>query len=208
MNVYHRPQFIGDFIQFPEALIRKSYAIDVAEDHSSPEFQLLHGPAQLRHGCMWNIERQCSQGHIAAFFVCDHAGKDIVHLAGQPHRGRWLLYMCARRSESNDLGIYTGIFQYLLAVIDVAMPANGHVVITGIMQLRIAFRIVGDAYGAGSLLQGLDVLRWIVMIVKVNDGHRQPLPSVVGVTRQSTRAALKEASPGQTCCHGDWLSTD
>src|SRR6185312_9803983 len=49
MNMDHRAEFICGFPQWPETLVTKRNAVDVAENHHARKFELLHGAAQLNH---------------------------------------------------------------------------------------------------------------------------------------------------------------
>jgi hypothetical protein len=51
------------------------------------------------------------------------------------------------------------------------MARDGNVVVAGIMKAGISCGIVRDADRAWSLFNGFDVLRRIVMVMKVNDRH-------------------------------------
>src|SRR5579864_815036 len=103
--------------------------------------------------------------------------------------------MRSGRGQSDDLGVHAGFLQNLFAVIDVTMAAHGDVVVAGIVQAGITLGVVGDAHGAGALLDGLDVLRRIVVIVEVNDRHLRWLSWDGDATRQSTRGDPAESSP-------------
>src|SRR5262249_38774431 len=137
--------------------------------------------------------------------------------------GRRVLYMCARRGEGDDLGVNAGGAQDLGAVGDVAVAAHGDVVVAGIVEAGVAFRVMRPVGCGGSLFDGFDVLRWIVMVMEVDDRH--PCASLVlknlnvgdvallrlftalpfagrrgDKTRQSTREAPAESSPGPARC--------
>jgi hypothetical protein len=77
----------------------------------------------------------------------------------------------ARRGEGYDLSIDAGVAQDLLAVVDVAVAANGNIVVAGIVQSGIAGVVMGDPDCAGSLFNGLYVFGWVVMVMEVDDRH-------------------------------------
>jgi hypothetical protein len=78
----------------------------------------------------------------------------------------------ARGGEAEHLGVHAVLGQHLLAVVDVAVAADGDVVIAGVMQAGIAIGIDGDAHGAGARLQRLQVSGRVKVVVEINDSHQ------------------------------------
>src|SRR5262249_29393748 len=71
----------------------------------------------------------------------------------------------------------TVLRQNLLAILDVAMPANGDVVIARIVNERIALGVDRDADRARPRPQRVQICRRIKMVVKINDRQRGPFLS-------------------------------
>src|SRR5205814_1907983 len=159
------------FPERPETLVTERSTVDVAEDHDAAKLELLHGAAKFSDRRGRITERQRGESNEAATLRGDDASEGVIHQAGKADGGRRLFYMRARRGESDDLGIDAGVTQDLLAVVDVTMAGDCDVVVAGIMQARISRGIVRDADRAWSLFNGLDVLRRVVVIMKVDRGH-------------------------------------
>ena len=203
----HCARFVSYLVQLPKALIVEGHAVDVAEDHGPAKMQLLEGAAKLNHRGGRIIERKSGERDKAPAFVGDGACKGIVDQSCQAHCGGRFFNVGTRRGEGNDLGVHTGLAQHLFPVINVAMAAHRDVVIARIVQRRIALIVMSNAHGAWPFFDGFNVLRRVVVVVKINEGHSLWLLRVVDVTRQSTREAPGEASPALWRCLADWQRT-
>ena len=171
MNMNDSAKLVGRFPEGPETLVTERGAVDVGEDHCAAKLELLHAAAEFGDAGGGVTERKRGQSDKEAAFIGDDAGKGVIAEVRQADGGRRLFYMRAWRSERDNLRIDAGGAQHLLAVVDVAVAAHGDVVVAGIVQSRIFLCVIGDADGAWSLFNGLDVFRWIVMIMKVDDWH-------------------------------------
>ena len=76
--------------------------------------------------------------------------------------------MRARSGESDDLRIDAFVLEHLLAIRDVAMTLDGHVVVTRIVDAGIALFVHGQLDDAVSAAESVQVFGRIEMIVDVN----------------------------------------
>src|SRR5690242_1405090 len=171
MNMNNSAKLVGGFPNRPETLVTERDSVDVAENHGAAKLKLLHGAAQFSDAGCGIAERKRGQGDVEAAIVRDGAGKSVIgDLREFDCRGR-LLNVRARRGERDDLSVDFGFAQDLGPIGDVAVAAHGNVVVARVVQLRIALGVVVNADGAWSLLNGLHVLRRIVMIMEVDRWH-------------------------------------
>ena len=152
-------------------LVAQRDSVDVAENHYAGKLKLLHGAAQFSHRRRRIAKRQGSQRSEQSAFIGNDAGKSVIHKPCQPHGRRSAFYVRAGRSQSDDLGVNAGFFYDLFAIFNVAMAGHSHVVIARVMQAGISGRVMRNADRARSLFNGLDVFRWIEMVMKVDRWH-------------------------------------
>ena len=95
----------------------------------------------------------------------------VVHHRRERRRVARRLDVRPRRRQRHDLHRHAVFVEHILPVREVAMSADGNVVVARVMQVRIAVFIDGDLDAALSRLQRLHVSRWVVMVVKVDHGH-------------------------------------
>ncbi len=77
--------------------------------------------------------------------------------------------------KRNHLFVHAVLVEDGLAVRDIAVPAYHDVVVAGIVEQGIAFPVFGDAHVAGTLADGIEIGGRVVMIVKIDNGHRHDL---------------------------------
>src|SRR5882724_13501216 len=118
MYVQHGVEFVGRFIELPEALVAEGDTVDVAEDHGATKFELLHGAAQFDDGGRWIVERKRGQSGKPSLLVGDDAGKDVIHQTCQSHGRSRVFDMRAGSGQSDELRIDAGGAQDLFAVVD------------------------------------------------------------------------------------------
>ena len=75
--------------------------------------------------------------------------------------------MRAWRGERDYLGVDALALEHALAIDDVPVTGNGDVVITGVVQAGIAFRVYRDVDDAVAAAQRVEILRRIEVIVDV-----------------------------------------
>jgi hypothetical protein len=92
-------------------------------------------------------------------------------MADQFDRDLRRLDVRARRRERDDLRVHVMLVEHVLPVRDVAMPANHHVVVARVMHDRVALGVVRESSGSFPRRKGVEVLRRIVVIVKVDNLH-------------------------------------
>ena len=96
------------------------------------------------------------------------AREGVVHKAREAHGAVGRLDVRAGRRERDDLRVHALLLEHGLPVRDVAMAAHRDVVVTGIVNARIAFGVDRDFDGAVSRLEGIQVFGRIEVVVDVN----------------------------------------
>src|SRR5215831_13803904 len=187
MNMNDGAELVGGLPDGPEALVTERCAVDVAENHGPAKLELLHSAAKFCDAGGGVAERERGQGDVKAAIVGDGAGKSVIGDLRELDGGRRLFNVRAGCGERDDLRINFGVAQDLGTVCNVSVAAHGDVVVTWVVQLRIALGVVVDTHGAWSLLNGLHVLRRIVMIMKIDNWH---------VFRSSSRSEKSLSQPG------------
>src|SRR5262249_26571667 len=75
MDMDDSAEFVGCFPERPETLVTERDAVDVGEDHSTAEFELLHGATEFGDAGGRVAERERGEGDKEAVFVDDDAGE-------------------------------------------------------------------------------------------------------------------------------------
>src|SRR5208282_5529950 len=130
---------------------------DVAEEHGAAHSELSASAFQLPDRCRGIVERQGSVGGEAPALFANDTGKRVVDERGEASGIRGGLDVRSGGGERNDLGVDAGFGEHALAIVDIAMAANGDVVIAGVVEARIAVIVHGDAHVAGAGAKGVDV---------------------------------------------------
>ena len=97
--------------------------------------------------------------------------KRVVDVPGHHHGSRWLFEMGAGRREGDHLLVDTVLPEHAFAVVQVAMAGHQDVVVAGVMDVRSGVSVDRHTDAALTRLQRLHVLRWIVVVVKIDHAH-------------------------------------
>ena len=171
MNMNYSAEFVRGFPKRPETSVAKRDAVDVAENHYAGKLKLLHGAAQFGNRRRRIAKRQRGKRSEQSMLLGNDAGKSVIHKSCKPDSRCCALYVRAGRGKSNDLSVNAGISENLYTIFNVAMAGYRHVVIARVMQAWISGRVMRNTNRARSLFNGLDVFRWIEMIMKVDRWH-------------------------------------
>src|SRR6185503_3791042 len=171
VNHHHRGALVGGFVQRPEPLVVEARAIDVGEQHRSGEPKLVVRAHELLHRRGRVAQGQRGQRLEAAPALVAYPCKRVVRDLRELGRHRRRFHVGARRRERDHLRRHAVLIEHVLAVRDVAMPADHDVVIAGVVDDGIALRVVRDLQAASGRPEGIEVLGRVVMVVEVDDLH-------------------------------------
>ena len=182
MNIEDRVEIVRRFVDRPELAMAQRLAVDVAEEHRAAHAELAAGALELARRRFRVVERQRRQrGEVApsrlhgfAEFVVDKRGE----LRGALRR----LDLRTRRGQRGDLHGDAVLVEHIGAIREIAVAAHGDVVVAGVMDHRIAVRIGRHPHAAAARSQGVEILRWVVVVVEINYRHLTDSGSVtIGV---------------------------
>ena len=171
VNIENRAHVVRRFVDRPEALVAERDAVDVAEQHRPAQTELARSPPEFLQRRVRIVERQRRKRCEVPAARLDRFPELVVHHRRERRRVSRRLDVRSRRRQRHDLHRDAVLVQHVLPVREIAMSADGDVVVARIVKVRVAVFIDGDLDAALSRLQRLHVLRRIVMIVKVDHGH-------------------------------------
>src|SRR5262249_16472379 len=141
----------GTLVEWPIALVGERNTIHIAEEHGPAKTKLLYCAFELANAGLGVVERQRRQSREARATLRDDTREGVIDDASELGRAKRLLDVCTRCRQCEHLHVDAGLLEHLRAIRDVAVAANGDVVVTGIVQQRISSRVNGQLDSAGPL---------------------------------------------------------